>query len=146
MFDDSAALAAATRGVLLKLPRVTETVQWGGMHVFWVLEKAVGGKIFTILNPGPTDDVVVSFAAGPVRAPQLLELDGVRPAPHLARAHWVALADWQVLTRAELTTELHAAHAYVSERLPPRVRRLQELSAKEYREVVRERRAAVQQA
>ncbi len=145
MFDDHTAHAAATRSLLLKLPRVTETVQWRGMHVFWVLEKAVGGKIFAILNPGPTDDVVVSFAAGPTRAPQLLEVDGVRPAPHLARAHWVSLADWQVLTHAELATELHAAHAYVSDRLPPRVRRLHDLSAKEYRDIVRERRAATKQ-
>ncbi len=145
MFDDASTRAAAARSMLLKLPRVTETVQWRGMHVFWVLEKVVGGKIFTVLNPGPTDDVVVSFAAGPLRAPQLLELDGVRPAPHLARAHWVSLVDWQVMTPAELATELHAAHAYVSGRLPPRVQRLHDLSAREYRELVRERRALLKQ-
>ncbi len=145
MFEEHTAFAQAVRGGLLKLPRVTETVQWGGLHVFWVLEKAVGGKIFAILNVEPTDDVVVSFAAGPVRAPQLLEVDGVRPAPHLARAHWVSLTDWQVMTRAELTAELQAAHAYVSGRLPPRVQRLHDLSLNEYREVLRERRAEAKQ-
>lgn len=144
MFHDGAALATSTRNTLLKLPRVTETVQWGGLHVFWVLPKAIGGKIFAILNPGPTYDVVLSFAAGPVRAPQLLEVDGVRPAPHLARAHWVSIVDWQVFQPAELTVELRGAYDYVSSRLAPRIQRIQQLSAKEYRELLREKAGVTQ--
>ncbi len=142
MSDNHAVFAEATRATLLKMPRVTETMQWGGLLVYWVLDRAVGGKIFAIVNPEATEDVVLSFAAGPVRAAALLEVDGVRPAPHLARAHWVSLADWQVLTRAEITTELQAAYAYVAGRMAPRTQRLLELGAAEYRALVREKLAA----
>ncbi len=142
MFNDVAAFAERTRATLLSMPRTSETMQWGGLLVYWVLDRAVGGKIFAILNPEPTDDVVLSFAAGPARAADLLEIDGMRPAPHLARAHWVSLTDWQVLPRAAITAELQAAHDYVSGRLPPRTQRLYELPVAEYRALVRERLAA----
>lgn len=132
----------ATRAALLKVPRVAETMQWGGLLVYWVLDKAVGGKIFAILTPEPGMKAPIAFAAGPMRAPELLEIDGVQPAPHLARAHWVALADWDVLPLSELHAELLAAHTYVSNRLPPRTQRLYELPLKEYRALVRERRAS----
>ncbi len=130
-----------TRQFLLKLPRVAETLQWRGKLVYWTLDRAVGGKIFAILPAEPDERLVLAFAAGPVRMPQLLELDGVRPAPNLARAHWVALEDWEVFSTAELETELRAAYAYVSNRMPPRVQRLQQLALREYRQIVRERKA-----
>ena len=144
MFPDSAMAFEATRSMLLRIPRVTEAVQWRGMHVYWVMNKRVGGKLFAILNPEPGDGSPVAFAAGPERAPELLEIDGIRPAPHLARAHWVALADWAVLPQRELYPELLAAHAYVSNRLPPRVQRLAELTAREYRLHLRDCRASEQ--
>lgn len=143
MFRNGASQFEVTRAMLLKIPRATETMQWGGLLVYWVLDRAVGGKIFAILNPEPTEKhLPIAFAAGPQRAPELLEVDGVRPAPHFARAHWVALADWDVMPQRELHAELLAAHAYVTNRLPPRMQRLYDLSAKDYRSLVRERRAA----
>ena len=136
----------SARAALLGLPRVSETMQWGGKLVYWVLDRAVGGRIFAILDPEAATGTVVAFAAGPQRMAELLELDGVRPAPHLARAHWVALVDWTVMPGRELYAELGAAHAYVSGRLPPRVQRLQDLPPREYRALVRERRAAAKAA
>ena len=145
MFTNDAIAFENTRATLLKIPRTAETMQWGGLLVYWVLDKAVGGKIFAILQPPPDDprkDVLpLAFAAGPQRSPHLLEIDGIRPAPHLARAHWVALADWSVLPQREVHAELLAAHAYVFHRLPPRIQRLAELPAKAYRDHLRERRA-----
>ena len=147
LFADETVPFEATRAMLLKIDRVTETMQWGGLLVYWVLDKAVGGKIFAILDPegserARTDMRPVAFAAGPRRAPELLELDGMQPAPHLARAHWVAAADWAVLPQRALHAELLAAHAYVSSRLPPRVQRVAALPVKEYRTHLRECRAA----
>ncbi len=142
LFQDGVGQFELTRAMLLKIPRVVETMQWRGLLVYWVLDRAVGGRIFAILNPEPGGAAPIAFAAGPKRAAELLEIDGVRPAPHLARAHWVALADWAVLPQRELHAELLAAHTYVSNRLPPRTQRLCELPAKQYRELVRERRAA----
>lgn len=131
-----------TRARLLKLPRVTETMQWGANLVFWTMDKAVGGKMFALIDLEPAEGIAaLAFAAGPVRGPALLEMDGVKPAPYLARAHWVAVQDWQVLTGAELAAELEAAYRYVAGRMPGRVQRLYELPLKQYRALVRERRA-----
>lgn len=130
------------RAFLLKLPRVAETLQWRGNLVYWTLDRAVGGKIFAIVPAEMEENLAVAFAAGPVRMPLLLELEGVRPAPHLARAHWVALERWDVLSSAEIEAELLAAYHYVFDRMPPRIQRLQELPAREYRTLVKERRIA----
>jgi predicted DNA-binding protein (MmcQ/YjbR family) len=114
------------RAFLLTLPHVVETMQWGANLVFWVGDKAVGGKMFALINldePGPPDKsyLVVSYAAGPTRYAELLELDGLVPAPYMARIHWVAAERWSVFTPAEWQRELTAAHALTLARLPKKV-------------------------
>src|ERR1700712_4622216 len=42
--------AERARAFLLKLPHVVETRQWGDNLVFWVGDKAIGGKMFALLN------------------------------------------------------------------------------------------------
>ncbi len=130
------------RVAMLALPRVAETLQWGGRLVFWTMDKAVGGKMFAIADLEAVDRAVFAFAAGPRRSPQLLEYDGVCPAPYLARAHWVSCNHWQVLPLPQLLEEVRAAYAYVGSRMPTRVQRLYEVPTKEYRALVRESRAA----
>ncbi len=112
--------AELVRAFLLKLPHVEETLQWGDNLVFWVGHKSIGGKMFALLDldrkPGPP----LAFHAGPERYPELLEREGVRPAPYLARAHWVALERWNALPPRELYTLLTDAHRLVFARLPRR--------------------------
>src|SRR2546422_11637089 len=87
--------AERIRGFLLGLPHVVETRQWGNNLVFWVGDKAIGGKMFALINldhPGPRlarSDFM--FAVHPDRFHELLETEGIIPAPYLARAHWIAL-------------------------------------------------------
>ncbi len=38
------------RAWLLSLPHVAETMQWGDNLVFWVGDKAVGGRMFALAN------------------------------------------------------------------------------------------------
>jgi predicted DNA-binding protein (MmcQ/YjbR family) len=57
-------------------------------------DKAIGGKMFAVLNLDDDHKAVLSFAAGPERYAELLETEGVFPAPYLARAHWVAIRHW----------------------------------------------------
>lgn len=111
------------RGLLLRLPHVCETMQWGDNLVFWVGDKAIGGKMFALIGLDSQHQHAMSFAAGPVRASELLELEGVRPAPYLARAHWVAVERWKVLTNHEWALTLEGAHAYVRDRLPAGTRK-----------------------
>ena len=42
--------AERAREYLLRLPHVVETMQWGANLVFWVGDKAIGGKMFAVLN------------------------------------------------------------------------------------------------
>lgn len=141
MFAPSLSRLDEIRAALLALPRVAETLQWEGRLVFWTMDKAVGGKMFAIADLEAVDRPAFAFAAGPQRAPQLLERDGVRPAPYLARAHWVACDHWQALPLPELLEEVRAAYGYVAGRMPMRAQRLYELPAREYRALVREARA-----
>ena len=112
------------RACLLGLPHVRETMQWGDNLVFWVGDKAIGGKMFALIDLAMKSGPIVAFAAGPERAAELLEMEGFRPAPYLARAHWVAAESWQALRVRAWEAEFAAAHAYVHGRLPARVRAL----------------------
>jgi hypothetical protein len=42
--------AERLRTFLLNLPYVAETRQWGDNLVYWVGDKAIGGKMFALMN------------------------------------------------------------------------------------------------
>jgi len=123
--------AERLRAFLLTLPHVVETMQWGANLVFWTGDKAIGGKMFALLNldepPHPESPAghkpqpLFSYSAGPERYTELLELDGIIPAPYFARAHWVAVLRWDAFTSAEWQRELRAAHALTLAKLPKKV-------------------------
>jgi predicted DNA-binding protein (MmcQ/YjbR family) len=110
------------REFLLKLPHVTETVQWGNNLVFWVGEKTIGGKMFALADLDGGAKGVLSFAAGPERFVELVEREGILPAPYLARAHWVTLEQWDALRSRELEALLEHAHDLVYAKLSKRTR------------------------
>jgi predicted DNA-binding protein (MmcQ/YjbR family) len=134
-----------TRAYLLSLPFVEETLQWDHF-VYWVMDKAVGGKMFAVLVPEQGERHVMSFAVPLDRFNDLLETEGVIPAPYLARAHWVALERWDVFTERELHEHMKAAYERVEAKLPTRVQRTLEMKPAEYRRYVRERRALLKAA
>ena len=121
--------AERIRAYLLTLPHAVETRQWGNNLVFWAGDKAIGGKMFALIN---LDDPVgtrvakaaISFAAPPDRFHELLEIEGIIPAPYLARAHWIALEHWNVLRKSELEDLLRTAATLVYEKLPKRTKDL----------------------
>ena len=113
--------AESLRAFLLSLPDVRETMQWGDNLVFWVGDKKLGGKMFALCSLTP-DRGVLSFAAGPERFAELVEVEGVFPAPYLARAHWVAIERWDVLPASELKELLRAARGTVYEKLSKKAR------------------------
>jgi len=120
--------AERLRAFLLTLPHAAETMQWGANLVFWVGDKAIGGKMFALINLDEPHQSghhnlppVISYAAGPGRFAELLELDGLIPAPYFARAHWVAALGWDVFCAADWQRELRAAHALTLARLPRKV-------------------------
>jgi predicted DNA-binding protein (MmcQ/YjbR family) len=114
--------AESLRGFLLSLPDVAETMQWGDNLVYWAGDKSIGGKMFALVSLSPDHGAVLSFAAGPERFAELVEREGVFPAPYLARAHWVAVERWDTLSAAELKDELRKAHGVVYAKLPRRTK------------------------
>jgi predicted DNA-binding protein (MmcQ/YjbR family) len=126
----------STRAFLLRLPFVEETLQWGNNLVFWVGDKAIGGKMFALMNLDADSNGVLSFAAGPEGAAELLEIDGVFPAPYLARARWVALERWNALRTSELEARLRAARDIIEAKLPKRTRDVLAMPAGERRKLI----------
>jgi len=131
--------AERVREYLLKLPHVVETMQWGANLVFWVGDKALGGKMFAVLNLDDDHQGVLSFAAGPERYAELLETEGVFPAPYLARVHWVALRHWGALRSSELEELLTFGHGLVYAKLPKKSRDVLAMPPAAQRKLLKER-------
>lgn len=141
--------AERIRAFLLTLPHAVETLQWGANLVFWVGDKALGGKMFALLDldvaphqrnkPAP----LLSYPAGAERYAELIEIDGIVPAPYLARAHWVAAMQWSVFRWPEWEQQLGAAHALTFAKLPARTRAVLALPAAEQRRLIAARRKAL---
>jgi predicted DNA-binding protein (MmcQ/YjbR family) len=131
--------AESAREFLLELPHVVETMQWGANLVFWVGDKAIGGKMFAVLNLDDDHRAVLSFAAGPERYAELLETEGVFPAPYLARAHWVAIQHWRVFRRSELEEWLRLGHGLIYAKLPRRTRDVLAMPPSAQRKLLKER-------
>ena len=131
--------AESVREYLLQLPHVVETMQWGANLVFWVGDKSVGGKMFALVNLEADGNGVISFAAGPERYAELVEQEGVVPAPYLARVHWVALQHWDAVRAAELRAVLRNARDIVEAKLPKRTKDLLAMPPAERKRLVAER-------
>jgi predicted DNA-binding protein (MmcQ/YjbR family) len=132
--------AEGIRTFLLKLPHVVETMQWGANLVFWVGDKAIGGKMFVLVNLDGDGRAVISYAAGEERYAELLEIDDLFPAPYMARIYWVAAERWSVFRTAEWEEQLRVAYDLTLAKLPPKVRMALALPAAKQKRLIAERR------
>jgi hypothetical protein len=83
---------------------------------------------------------VVSFAAGAERFAELVELDGLFPAPYMARIFWVAAERWGALRDREWEARAGAAHAIMLAKLPKRTREVLAMPERERAKLIAERR------
>ncbi len=125
---------------MLGLPHVVETQQWGDNLVMWVGDKAIGGKMFCLIDLSSGRHGVVSFAAGAERFAELVECEGLRPAPYLARIFWVSATEWGALRNSEWEEVFAEAHAMTLAKLPKKVVAVLEMPERERKRVVAERR------
>jgi predicted DNA-binding protein (MmcQ/YjbR family) len=132
--------AETLRTHLLTLPDVTDTMQWGDNLVFWVGDKAIGGKMFALASLSADHGAVLSFAAGPERFAELVEVEGLFPAPYFARAYWVAVERWTTLPATELKTLLRHARDLVYEKLPKRTKEVLAMPPVERKKLIAARR------
>ncbi|MBN9590850.1 MAG: MmcQ/YjbR family DNA-binding protein [Alphaproteobacteria bacterium] len=101
----------------LSLPGTSVHTPWGESRVF-----KVGGKMFAMITMENGRGTGIWFKAGEQSFRILTAIDGIRPCPYLARAHWVAMDGLKALKPAELKAYLTRAHAQVAANLPKKTR------------------------
>lgn len=105
------------RAICLAFPHATEQIQWGNNLVF-----KIGGKMFAIANLEPAGHSnALAFKCSPEEFSELVEREDVVPAPYLARAWWVSLAKFDILSGIELSRRLRDSYDLVVAGLPRRV-------------------------
>lgn len=107
----------SVRKFCLSLPHVTEGVQWEND-----LLMRIGNKMFCVLSLEPESDHCMSFKCTPEKFAELVEQEGIMPAPYVARYHWVALERFDALPEPELKSLLTTAYELVRDKLPKKVR------------------------
>lgn len=101
------------RAYCLSFPHATEDVQWRNDLLF-----RIGGKIFAATDLDPASPVRLSFKCTPEEYAELIERDGIMPAPYAARYHWVALQRLDALSSSEIERLLKHSYAMVLAKLP----------------------------
>lgn len=95
-----------------KLPHTTEDIKWGHDLCF-----LVGGKMFAVASLDPTEGHCVSFKCTPEEFAQLVEVNGIIPAPYMARNYWVTMERFDALRDAEIEEYVSRSYALVKAKL-----------------------------
>lgn len=127
------------REICLALPHVSETVNWGHHLVYWVGDRAIGGKMFALTDLDGTGTGVLLFHCGADRFHELLETDGLIASPYLAKAYWVTIMRWDVLSTRDYEEELRRAYALIYEKLPRRTKTILAMPEKERTKLINDR-------
>lgn len=106
------------RSWLGQWPGVEESVKWEDDLVF-----SVAGKMFCVICLRGPQAGSMSFKVEDERFLELTERPGFIPAPYLARAHWVHIAQPQRVAAEELRGLVRRSYELVREKLPKRTQR-----------------------
>ncbi|WP_282372325.1 MmcQ/YjbR family DNA-binding protein [Pseudomonas sp. PS02290] len=97
----------------LSLPGAREDYKWGGVRVFSIADT----KMFAVMGLAGND---LSFKVGAELFLGYVDRPGVRPAPYLARAHWITLTYPFAMGEDELKDLLTRSHQLVVGKLSKR--------------------------
>jgi predicted DNA-binding protein (MmcQ/YjbR family) len=112
------------RTFCLSLPHTTEDVQWGHALLFRISQ-----KIYCTANLEPElSPTKIAFKCTPEKFAELIEVEGIIPAPYMARNHWVAMVEMSALRQPEIKELIQNSYRLVLEKLPRK--KQAELSAK----------------
>jgi len=98
------------RDYCLSMPHATEDVQWGNDLLF-----RISGKIFAAINLDPPNQL--SFKCTPEKFDELIELDGIIPAPYTARNKWVMLETLDALPDREIKSLIGNSYQMIFSKL-----------------------------
>ncbi len=102
------------RAFCLSLPHATEDVQWEHNLLF-----RIAGKMFCIANlEAAVSPTKICFKCTPEKFAELVEIDGIIPAPYMARNHWVAMLDMDALRQPEIKELITESYRMILAKLP----------------------------
>lgn len=106
----------SVRAYCLSFPHATENVQWGNDLLF-----KIAGKIFAVMTLDAPSKYCLCFKCTEEKFNELIEQDGIDPAPYMARNKWAALERFDVLSDRELKELLQTSYQLVHDKLPKKV-------------------------
>jgi predicted DNA-binding protein (MmcQ/YjbR family) len=99
------------RNYCLSLPHATEDIQWGNDLLF-----RISGKIFAGMSLDPPHSL--SFKCTPEKFDELIEFEGIIPAPYTARNKWVMLERLDALNDSEIKGLIKNSYEMIFSKLP----------------------------
>jgi predicted DNA-binding protein (MmcQ/YjbR family) len=101
------------RKFCLSFPHTTENMQWGEDLCF-----KVRGKMFVVVDLSKGKQSPICFKCTPERFEELLEIEGIAPAPYVGRYKWVLLERADILAARELEGLIRQSYELVVAKLP----------------------------
>ena len=101
----------------MSFPGATEEVQWGADYLY-----KVGGKTFVFSSMDNFSEIVLSVKSTPDAFAELVEQEGIIPAPYLARNKWVAVKRDSKIKIPELKKLIKISYELVFAKLPKKKR------------------------
>lgn len=99
------------------LPGATEDIKWGADLVF-----SVGEKMFAVTG-NCAEAAGISLKVDDDRFLELTDRDGIIPAPYLARARWIKIANLKAVSDAEAAALLTRSYELVFGKLTKKLQR-----------------------
>jgi predicted DNA-binding protein (MmcQ/YjbR family) len=100
----------SVRDYCLSLPHATEDIQWENDLLF-----RISGKIFAGLSLDPPHSL--SFKCAPEKFDELIEIEGILPAPYMARNKWVMLERLDALNDSEIKSLIKDSYEMIFSKL-----------------------------
>jgi predicted DNA-binding protein (MmcQ/YjbR family) len=100
--------ADSIRSYCLSFPHAKENLQWGEDLCF-----KVRGKIFAVLDLGSVPQQL-SFKCTPEKFAELVEQEGITPAPYVGRYKWVLLEGCGVLPERQVKELIRQSYDMVA--------------------------------
>ncbi len=112
-----AASFGALRRHAASLPGAKRDIKWGADECY-----SVGGKMFAVFGIDNGRELGMSIKVEPERFLELTDIDGIVPAPYLARARWVKFERADALPADDVKRLVARSHALIAAKLTKAVR------------------------